>query len=296
MKILVIGGTGHMGKFVCEILKERGHDVYVGSRSGTAPEGMNAVKCDCFDPKSISELKSECFDTVIEFPGEAKTVYDVLGESVKHIIACGSLWMYGAPKKVPTPEEYQSKCPFEDYERRFDEIEFMLADEKCLFTAIMVPNVCGPGKIPLDCLGDRDAEMHKAHARGEKVYLPDGAEALVSPCDAYDLAMLFVLAAEQPEKSGNQLFNVGPADGAITITEFVKIYSKIYGVEIPVEYVPWEKYKNEISPSIGHWWHFYAHMSPNDSKAKNLLGYNAKYTIYETLERGVKWMREEGIM
>ncbi|MBR5157544.1 MAG: NAD-dependent epimerase/dehydratase family protein [Clostridia bacterium] len=296
MKILVIGGTGHMGKFVCEILKERGHEVHVGSRNGTAPEGMTAVKCNSSDINSLKELKSAGYDTIIEFPGFIKNVYDVFSDSVKHIIACGSLWMYGAPKAVPTPEEYQSECPFAGYAQRYTDMQSIMTDGKCLFTAIMVPNVCGPGKIPLDCLGDRDAELHKALARGEKVYLPDGPEALVSPCDAYDLATLFVLAAEQPEKSGNQFFNVGPADSAVTMSELVKIYGKIYGIEIPVEYVPWGKYKNEISPSIGHWWHFYAHMSPDDSKARNLLGYKAKYTICETLERAVQWMRDENIL
>ena len=296
MKVLVIGGTGHMGKFVCNLLKERGHDVYVATRSGSAPDGMTAVKCDCSDPASLAELKCGGYDTIIEFPGNAKMVYDTLAESVKHIIACGSLWMYGAPKAVPTPEGYQAECPFEGYKQRFVDIQSMISDEKCLFTGIMIPNVCGPGKIPLDCLGGRDANMHKAHARGEKVYLPDGPEALVSPCDAYDLAMLFVLAAEQPEKSGNQLFNAGPADAAVTMSELVNIYGKIYGTNIPVEYVSWEKYKNEISPSIGYWWHFYAHMSPDYSKARSILGYKPKFTIYETIERAVNWMREEKII
>ena len=296
MKILVIGGTGHMGKFVCEILKDRGHEVVVASRSGNAPEGMTAVKCDCGDPASLESLKSSGFDTVIEFPGNAKMVYDVLAGSVKHIIGCGSLWMYGAPKKVPTPEQYQSECPFPSYARRFADMQIMLEDEKCPFTGIMVPNVCGPGKIPLDCKGGRSAENHKAHMRGETVYLPDGAEALISPCDAYDLAMLFVLAAEQPEKSGNQLFNVGPADGAVTMTELVKIFGEIHGVEIPVEYVSWEKYKNEVSDSIGGWWHFYAHMCPDDSKARNLLGYKPEFTIKQTLSRGIEWMKEQGIL
>ena len=158
MKILVIGGTGHMGTFVCKILKERGHDVYVGTRSGNAPEGMTAVKCDCSDPASLEALKPFAFDTVIIFPGKARSVYDALADSVKHIIACGSMWMYGAPKVVPTPEKYQSEAPFDGFKTRIADIQFMLADEKCLFTAIMVPNVAGPGKIPLDSLGGRDAE------------------------------------------------------------------------------------------------------------------------------------------
>ena len=32
MKILVIGGTGHMGSFLVPMLLEEGHEVYVGTR------------------------------------------------------------------------------------------------------------------------------------------------------------------------------------------------------------------------------------------------------------------------
>ncbi|MFA7637294.1 MAG: NAD(P)-dependent oxidoreductase [Monoglobales bacterium] len=295
MNILVIGGTGHVGKFLCEILKERGHEVTIATRSGNAPEGMKAVVCDSADVSSLATLKDKGFDTVIEFPGHAKAVYDALSGYVKHIIACGSLWMLGAPKTVPTPAITQSPCPFAGYARRYEEIGQMLADEKCLFTAFMVPNICGPGKIPIDGLGGRDINVHKAHKRGEKVYLPDGPEPLISPCDAYDLAMIFALAAEKPDKSGNEMFNVGP-EKAITSTEFIKAYAKIYGSKIPIEYVSWEKYKNEISPSIGHWWHFYAHMCPDNTKAKELLGYIPKYTAEQSMERAVKWMQGEGLI
>ena len=69
---------------MCEILKERGHEVFVASRSGNALEGMTAVKCDCSDPASLESLKTGGYDTVIEFPGKAKTVCDVLAGSMKH--------------------------------------------------------------------------------------------------------------------------------------------------------------------------------------------------------------------
>lgn len=295
MNILVIGGTGHVGKFLCEILKERGHKVTVATRSGSAAAGMEAVVCDVAVPETLVALKNKDFDAVMEFPGKVKNVYDVLGGYVNHIIGCGSLWMYGAPKIVPTPEITQSECPFKGYAQRYADMHTMMADEKSLFTGIMVPNICGPGKIPVEWRGGRDADMHKAQKNGEKIYLPDGAEALISPTDAYDLAMLFVLAAEKPEKSGNQLFNVGPGR-ALTMTEFVRAYSDIYGSRNEIEYVSWDKYKNEISPSIGNWWHFYAHMCPDDSKARELLGYKQKYSTEESMERAVKWMYDERII
>ena len=69
-----------------------------------------------------------------------------------------------------------------------------------------------------------------------------------------------------------------------------------YHSEIPVEYVPWTKYRDEISPGIGYWWHFYAHMQPDISKARTLLGYAPRYTPEETLERAVNWMRERDML
>ncbi|MBE6688354.1 MAG: NAD(P)-dependent oxidoreductase [Ruminococcaceae bacterium] len=295
MKILVIGGTGHMGTFLCRILAERGHNVTVATRRGIAPDGFEAITLNANSPEELFPLKSREFDTVIDFPGAARNVYDVLGDSVGHIIGCGSLWMYGAPKNVPTPEKKQSDCPFKGYAARFEKIMDMIEDKKCPFTAIMIPNVCGPGKIPLDYMGGRSIDVHKAHKNGAKIYLPDGAEPLISPCDAQDLAMLFALAAENPEKSGNNLFNAGPVN-ALTITEFVNTYSRIYGSNNEIEYVSWEKYTTEISPSVDYWWHFYSHMCADTSKARSVLGYNPQFTCEETMERAVKWMFDKGLM
>lgn len=284
-----------MGSFLCEILRDRGHKVTIATRSGKAPAGFDAAVCDASEPDTLNPLKKNEFDTVIEFPGRVKNVYDVLGGYVNHIIGCGSLWMYGNPHVVPTPEQTQNECPFKGYAQRYADMQTMIADEKCLFTGIMVPNVSGPGKVPLEWRGGRDVGMHTAHKNGEKLYLPDGAEALISPTDAYDLAMLFALAAENPAKSGDQFFNVGPGK-SLTMTEFVNAYSDIYGSKNEIEYVSWEKYKNEISPSIGNWWHFYTHMCPDDTKAREVLGYKESFTAEQSLERAVKWMYDEKLL
>ena len=61
-------------------------------------------------------------------------------------------------------------------------------------------------------------------------------------------------------------------------------------------YVPWEEYEKKISPGIGWWWHFYAHMCPDISKARDLLGYEPMYTPEEALTRAVDWMRDNGLL
>lgn len=304
MKILVIGGTGHVGNFLVPKLLAHGHEVYIGTRGKSRPrdveslDGAHFIECNASEEESLTALKKEAFDVVVDFPGTAKRVWDVLSDTVSHIVGCGSLWMYGYPTIVPTPEKSFEECFYKGYAIRYQQILEMLAQSgtrKAVFTAIMPPNICGPGKIPIDQYGGRSLELHKKMQAGEKVYLPDGAECLLGPCDAEDIAQLFALAIENRKAAAGQMFNAGSAYGLVA-TEFIRTYSKIYGVEIPIERVSWERYVTEINPEQVSWWHFYAPMCPDISKARKLLGYEPKYTPEQTLQRAVHWMREQQLL
>ncbi|MBQ8295757.1 MAG: NAD(P)-dependent oxidoreductase [Clostridia bacterium] len=304
MKVLIIGGTGHVGTYLTRKLVANGHDVYVGTRGNTQKgqteyfQGAKCIFCNAGDRESLQALKEYHFDTIVEFPGLAYNVWQELEGSVSHIVACGSLWMFGYPHKVPTPEVLQERCFYEGYAVRFDQIQEMQAASGragTVFTAIMPPNICGAGKIPLDQYGWRELKYHREMAEGKTVYIPDGPECLISPCDAEDIASLFALAMENREKAAGQLFNAG-SDYALTISEYIQAYADIYGVEIPVERVSWDRYIKEINPAQGAWWHFYAHMAPDITKAKTLLGYQPKYTPEQTMRRAVEWMKAEGLL
>ena len=304
MKILIIGGTGHVGSYLTQKLVVSGHEVYVGTRGNTKQrcdeffKGAKFIACDAWDLECLRSLKAYGFDAVVDFPGTAYNVWQALEEDVSHIVACGSLWMFGYPHKVPTPEILQERCFYEGYAVRFDQIQEMLnasGRKKAVFTGIMPPNICGPGKIPVDQYGGRDLYRHREMAEGKTIYIPDGAECLIAPCDAEDVASLFALAVENREKAAGQLFNVGCAY-ALPTSGFIKAYAEIYGVEIPVERVSWERYTTEINPDKVSWWHFYAHMVPDITKARTLLGYEPKYTPEQTMRRAVEWMKKESLL
>ena len=292
-----------MGHFLVPMLIKDGHEVYVASRGNKpvrTPEeflGAKFIVCDSSNPESLEEMKAYGFDTVVDFPGTAYNVWNVLKNDISHLVACGSLWMFGYPHKIPTPEIPQSEVLFPGYKKRFAEMQEMLADRsaKAVFTGIMPPNVAGPGKIPLDAKAGRSAENHKAMMNGETVYLPEGPEALIPPCDAEDIASLFALAVNNRDAAAWELFNAG-SGYAVPISDFVRIYAKIYGVDIPIEYVTWKKFSEELVPVLGDLWHFYAHMAPDITKAKTKLGYSPKYTPEETLRRSVEWMKQEKII
>lgn len=304
MKVMVIGGTGHIGSFLSPMLVEAGHEVIVVSRGllpapkASAWEKVHFVTGSSNSMEDLKALTTHKPEVVIDIPGTANLTYQVFRGVARHVIAIGSLWMYGIPRIVPTPEETQSLCPFTGYAERYLDIQRLLATSAAdgmAFTAVMPPNICGPGKIPIDCLGGRDIELHRSHARGEEVVLPDGADALVSPCDAEDIARCLLLATEQRAPAAGQMFNVGSAY-ALTWPELVATFSDIYGVTIPIRYIPWSEYQENISPGIGHWFHLKSHMCPDINKARRLLGYEPQYTPRQTLERAVAWMREQQLL
>ena len=195
MKILIIGGTGHIGANLTRLLAEDGDDVVVMSRGQSSnPATRDGVhnwvtvyswvnhatldyKQSLADGSFLALLKDEQPDVVVDIlASDIGSVANACREAdVSHLMACGSLWMLGRPKVVPTPETTFEYCPFPDYQYRWTQLSQVMAWAKVrglAFTAILPPNICGPGKIPLDGHGGRSLAIHQLHQRGVPVILP----------------------------------------------------------------------------------------------------------------------------
>jgi len=305
MKTCVIGGTGHIGKNLTRMLVEAGHEVTVVSSGRTPiPEGgvWKSVKTVIHQygtagwTETIRALRCEVIVDILQ--GDSPALYEAVRESCEHLVVCGSVWMFGAPRIVPTPEETQGPCPFEGYARRYQQ---MLAtrdraiSEGKAFTAIMPPNICGPGKIPLEGKGGRSLEVHRSHQRGEPVVLPEPGSNLIGPCDAEDVARGFFCAVQNREAAAGEIFNVGSAF-ALTAIRFIETYADIYGVNIPIEFVSWREFEQKVLPELGANYHFKVNMCPDITKIQTKLGYRPAYTPEQSMERAVRWMKQEGFL
>ena len=309
MKILVIGGTGHIGRFLTPMLVEQGAEVVVITR-GTTAVGDSPAWRKVELRQATYKAQDAAWRGLVAQVG-AEVVIDIIGPDVpgtyeaartggacRHFIACGSLWMFGPPQVAPTPPTTQAPCEFGGYADRYRQMQQTLqaaARDGIAFSAIMPPNICGPGKIPLDGRGGRGLDVHKAHRDGRPVQLPAGCNTLIGPCDAEDIARCFCLAACNRDSAAGEIFNVGSAY-ALPAPQFIQAYGRIYNAEIPIETVSHDQFYRELLPDIGANYHFREHMLPDISKTCALLGYEPQYTPEQTLLRAVDWMRQEKLI
>ncbi len=306
MRATVIGGTGHIGRFLVGQLIEDGWTVTVVS-SGRAPlprergweRAHHAVGRYDGGPewrRLMAELKPDLVVDIIQ--RDLAATYDAVAGVARHYIVCGSVWMLGAATMVPTPERIFGEAFGASYQRRREIILETFARAKGAglpLTAVFPPNICGPGKIPLDTVGGRSAEVHRGLAAGRPVPLPEGMLTLISPCDASDVAQVFRLAARRPEAAAGEIFNAGPAY-AVTMPRLVEIFGEIHGVRIPIEWISAERFYGEVASTAGQAFHFRHHMCPDTRKAAERLGYRPQFTCEETLRRAVDWMKAQRLI
>src|SRR5579883_1619374 len=143
MRVVVIGGSGHIGTYLTPRLVQRGHETVVVSRNQRQPyrsdpswEFAKRVQIDRqseevsgnFGP-SIAQLKP---DAVIDLTcyrlESARQLVDALRGTGARLLHCGTIWVHGPAIESPITEEQQRR-PFGEYGCRKAAIEAYLLDE-----------------------------------------------------------------------------------------------------------------------------------------------------------------------
>src|SRR5580765_8394968 len=119
MKIVVIGGSGHIGTFLVPRLVRAGHEVVSITRSGgtgysDAPEWEKVTQVSADRERqdadgafgdTVVALKPDVVVDLVCFTHESATaLVEALRGKVDHLVHCGSRWRYGASRKLPIAE------------------------------------------------------------------------------------------------------------------------------------------------------------------------------------------------
>ena len=311
MRVIVIGGTGHIGTYLSPLLVEAGHDVVSVSRGQRQPyrghEAWQQITCVALDRtveesagtfgQRIAELAPDvAIDLTCYTIESARHLVDGLRGRVQHFLHCGTIWVHGHSVQVPTTEA-AARRPFGDYGCRKAAIEAYLLQEArdtgFPATVLHPGHLVGPGWFPINPAGNFNPDVFSSLAAGNEVLLPHLGMETVHHVHAEDVAQAFVKAAARRDSALGESFHVvSPA--ALTLRGYAESMASWFGREARLRFLPWEEWRQSVSERDARiTWDHISH-SPNCSmeKARSVLGYEPRYSSLEAVQEAVTWLRE----
>ncbi len=310
-RIVVIGGTGHIGTYLIPRLVEDGFEVVCVSRSVAKPyfkdsiwDAVQMVALDRFElekkaqfGQAILALNPSVVIDLICFDVEsAKQLVFALKGNVNHFLHCGSLWVHGFNEFIPTVET-QPRKPLSEYGKKKVAIESFLLDQykengfPC--TLIHPGHIVGKGWWPVNPQGNFNPNVFKDLREGREVNMPNWGLETLHHVHADDVASAFANAIKYKGNAVGESFNI-VAEQAMTFKGFATVISKHYQKEPNLRFLPWDNFKETLSKedaeaTLGHLEHS---TMGSIEKAKKQIHFRPKYSSLEAILEAVEYFEE----
>jgi nucleoside-diphosphate-sugar epimerase len=309
MKIVIIGGTGHIGTYLVPRLVLSGHDVTVVTRKKAKPYTDNPcwnfvrqVVIDRVEAdknhnlgEQILKLNPEIVIDLICFtPESAKSLAEALYGKITHFLHCGTIWVHGHSEQVPTTEN-QFRKPFGDYGILKAEIEAYLLSfsrQTGFPVTILHPgHIVGPGWIPLNPAGNFNPDVFRKLSSGQELLLPGLGMETVHHVHADDVAQSFENAINNRNNAISENFHV-VSPQALTLTGYATAMAKWFGREARLKFLPWEEWKKTVSENDANATRDHIAHSPNCSieKARKLINFQPRYSSLQAVQESVRYL------
>lgn len=315
MRIVVIGGTGHIGSYLVPRLVAAGHEVVEVSRGTREPyhpdpawEEVRRIAVDRdaedasgrFGPR-IADLGADAVVDLICFtPGSARQLAAALRGHTGHLLHCGTIWVHGPSVEVPMTEEAPRR-PFGEYGIAKAAIEEQLLRESRYggtpVTILHPGHIVGPGWPPINPAGNLDLDVFRDLARGAPVRLPNLGMETLHHVHADDVAQSFCRALERRSVAIGESFHVC-SPKALTLRGYAEAVAGWSGQKPNLEFVPFDEWRTTVEPAAARSTYDHIVHSPSMSiaKARRLLGYAPRYPSLQGIREAVDWLRSTGAL
>jgi nucleoside-diphosphate-sugar epimerase len=309
VKVIVVGGSGHIGSFLVPRLVRAGHEVVNVSRGSRASyvqdESWSEVEQVIADRQAedgagtfAERLRALRPDVVIDLIcftlGSATALVEGLRGEIGHLVHCGSIWRYGPSARLPITET-DGTPPEGEYGIQKDAIARMLEDETrsggLVTTSLHPGHISGPGWPPIGPLGNLDPAVWWALSAGEELAVPGIGTESMHHVHADDVAQAFQLAVEHRDRAAGEAFNVTAAT-AMTVRGLASAAAGWFGQEARLRPVSWAEFGTitDESDADTSWQHLWRNHCVSIDKARTRLGYAPAYGPDEAVLDAVRWL------
>jgi len=312
-RIIVIGGSGHVGSYLLPRLVELGHEVVNVSRGQAKPyrphfawSQIEQVTLDrtaeeqagTFGEK-IAGLNPDIVVDMISFDRQStQHLVEALRGRVEHYLFCSSIWVYGSLVAIPSTEA-ETSSPIDAYGRGKAESEAWLMAEarRSGFpaTCFRPGHIVGEGWNPITPQANGNPETFARIARGEELVLPNLGLEMVHHVHADDIAQWIICAIEHRAASIGEVFNT-VSDQAVTLRAYAEAVYRWFGHEPRLAFKPFEDWLLDLdeesrAASRGHVIRSSCH---SIQKSRDRLGYRPRYSSLEAVQQSLRALIEAG--
>ena len=313
MKIVVIGGTGHIGTFLVPRLVLAGHAVTVITRGNREPyqahpawKDVRKVTLDRSKSEqdgtfgtSIRDLKADVVMDLLCFTlPSAQQLVEALRGEIQLFAHCGTVWVRGWGAEVPAREEHP-RNPLSDYGIQKNQIEAYLLDQarRTGFpaTALHPGHIVGPGWLPVGPTACHDPEAIGRCIRGEPIILPNLGMETIHHVHADDVAAAFQNTLSHWNAAiGEGFFIVSPS--AMTLRGYAEGLAGRFGHQANLSFLPFEDWKHTLPADLveGGVAHTLHCTNASIGKATALIDYHPRYSSLDAVEESVRWLIANG--
>lgn len=312
-RIVIIGGSGHVGTYIVPRLVAAGHTVLNVTRGIRAPYIASAswaeVDTVVIDRtaeeaagnfgKRIAALEPDIVIDMISFTLEStRQLVEALRGRIQHFLHCGTIWVYGHNTTVPATED-QPLNPFGEYGLGKAAIETYLLGEAArngFPTTVFRPgHIVGPGWTPLNPAGHFNNAVFEQIARGEELTLPNFGMETVHHVHADDVSQIIMGAIANRSAAVGEAFNaVSPQ--AVNLKGYASAVYRRFGHAPKLRFEPFDSWKTGQRPEDAQatWQHISRSPSHSIDKAVRLIGYRPRYTSLEGVFEALDWLIAQG--
>lgn len=311
MRIVVLGGSGHIGSFLVPRLVRAGHEVVNVSRGQLASyiddpawERVEQVVADRTAedrdgsfPDRVAGLRAEVVIDLICFTLESATaLVERLRGGTGHLLHCGSIWRHGPSRRAPIREDDPTP-PVGEYGVQKAAIARMLKEETrsggLVTTSLHPGHISAPGWHPIGPLGNLDPTVWRRLSAGEPLEIPGIGTEFMHHVHADDVAQAFEAAVDHREAAAGEDFDV-VAPSALNVRGYAEIAASWFGQEADLRPVTWEAFARatadeHVEASRGH---LERDQVVSVEKARALLGYQPRYEPEAAVLEAVRWLVE----
>ncbi|KAH1121602.1 hypothetical protein J1N35_004762 [Gossypium stocksii] len=250
-KVLIIGGTGYLGKFIVEASAKEGHPTFVFVRESTVSDPVKGKLVDNFKKLGVHLLLGDMYDheSLIKAIKQVDVVISVVGQmqladQVKIIAAikeAGNVKRFFPSEfgmdvdKNNAVEPAKSTFAIKAQIRRAVEAEgipYTYVPANC-FAGYFLPTLSQPGAT--------------SPPRDKVVILGDGNPKAVFNREA-DIGTYTIKAVDDPRTANKTLF-IRPPKNTYSFNELIALWEKLIGKTLEKTYVPEDQLLKQIQES-----------------------------------------------